>query len=93
MTRLLAFVNIYVESPLMDRVIEELGKLPSTAELYEVTGDFDITCIVSSADIDEFRDILVNKIMKINGVRSTVTSLVLHSRACSKKPIEAPDSS
>lgn len=79
MARLLAFVNIFVESPLMGYVVEELAKLPSMEQLYEVTGEFDITCLVSATDIEEFREILVNRIMKIKGVRSTVTSLVLYS--------------
>ena len=40
--RLLAMVNIFVESPLLDNVVAELEKLPSVEELYEVTGEFDI---------------------------------------------------
>jgi DNA-binding Lrp family transcriptional regulator len=79
MQRLLAFVDIFVESPYMDEVVQELQKLPNMEELYEVTGEFDIVSLVSAADIEEFRDILKNKIMKIRGVKSTVTSVVLHS--------------
>jgi len=74
---------------MMVHVIEELGKLPNTEQLYEVTGDFDITCVLSTADVDEFRDVLVNKIMKIKGVRSTVTALVLHSHEISRGASEA----
>jgi DNA-binding Lrp family transcriptional regulator len=79
LTRLLAFVDIFVESPHMDEVVEALQKLPNMEELYEVTGEFDIVSLVSAEDIEEFRDILKNKIMKIRGVKSTVTSVVLHS--------------
>ncbi len=79
MPRLLAFVDIFVESPHMDEVIRELTSLPNMEELYEVTGEFDIVSLVSASDIEEFRDILKNKIMKIRGIKSTVTSVVLHS--------------
>ena len=79
MPRLLAFVDIFVESPHMDEVIRELTSLPNMEELYEVTGEFDIVSLVSASDIEEFRDILKNKIMKIRGFKSTVTSVVLHS--------------
>ena len=79
MSRLLAFVDIFVESPQMDEVVQALAQLPNTEELYEVTGEFDIVSLVSAADIEEFRDVLKNKIMKIKGVKSTVTSIVLHS--------------
>lgn len=75
--KLLAFVDIFVESAEMDDVISSLSKLEDLEELYEVTGEFDIITLVSASDIEEFRDILKNKIMKIKGVKSTVSSLVL----------------
>ncbi len=77
MPRLLAFVDIFVESAYMDNVVQELSKLGNLEELYEVTGEFDIVTLVSAAGIEEFRDILKNKIMKIQGVKSTVSSIVL----------------
>ena len=77
MSRLLAFIDIFVDSPTMDEVVVALAKLENLEELYEVTGEFDIVTLVSAADIEEFRDILKNKIMKIKGVRSTVSSVVL----------------
>ena len=77
MARLLAFVDIFVESPNMDDVASALSKLSNIEELYEVTGEFDIVSLVSAEDIEEFRDVLKNKIMKIKGVKSTVSSIVL----------------
>ncbi|MDG6901220.1 MAG: Lrp/AsnC ligand binding domain-containing protein [Nitrososphaerota archaeon] len=77
--RLLAFVDIFVESPLLDRVVAALKDLPNLEEMYEVTGEFDIVSLVSAEDIDEFRDVLKNRIMKIEGVKSTVSSVVLHA--------------
>lgn len=79
MSRILAFVDIFVESPEMDDVVSALYKLEHLEELYEVTGEFDIVALVSAADIEEFRDILKNRVMKIKGVKSTVTSIVLHT--------------
>ena len=77
MAPLLAFVDIFVDSPHMDDVVEALAKLDNIEELYEVTGEFDIVTIVEADDIEEFRDVLKNKIMKIKGVKSTVSSIVL----------------
>jgi len=77
MSKLLAFVDIFVEAPEMDSVLEALGKLENLEELYEVTGEFDIVTLVSATDIEEFRDILKNRIMKIKGIKSTVSSIVL----------------
>ena len=63
----------------MDEVVEALNRLPNVEELYEVTGEFDIVTLVSAADIEEFRDTLKNKILKIHGVKSTVSAIVLHT--------------
>jgi len=63
----------------MDDVVEALKRLDETEQLYEVTGEFDIVCLVSASDIEEFRDVLKNRVMKIEGVKSTVTSVVLLS--------------
>ncbi|MGA1974678.1 MAG: Lrp/AsnC ligand binding domain-containing protein [Conexivisphaerales archaeon] len=79
MSRLLAFVDIFVDSPYMDDVIKALSKMECVEELYEVTGEFDIVTLVSASDIEEFRDILKNRIMKTLGVKSTVSSIVLHA--------------
>ena len=61
----------------MDEVVQALAKLDNIEELYEVTGEFDIVTLVLADDIEEFRDVLKNKIMKIRGVKSTVSSIVL----------------
>jgi DNA-binding Lrp family transcriptional regulator len=74
-----AFVDIFVESQMIDEVADELSKMNNVEELHEVTGEFDIVALVSAADIEEFRDILKNKIMKIKGVKGTVTSIVLQA--------------
>src|SRR5690242_10223655 len=77
MAPLLACVDIFVESAHMDDVVQALAKLDNIEELYEVTGEFDIVTLVTADDIEEFRDVLKNKIMKIKGVKSTVSSIVL----------------
>ena len=77
MHELQAFVNIFVESGLIDEVVEALSKLDAVEELYEVTGEFDIVMLVRASDIEELSDVLKNKIMKIKGIKSTITSIAL----------------
>jgi DNA-binding Lrp family transcriptional regulator len=74
--RLLAFIDIFVESPEMDKVVAALSELDNLEELYEVTGEFDIVTVFSASNIQELGDILKNKVMKIKGVKSTVSSIV-----------------
>jgi DNA-binding Lrp family transcriptional regulator len=84
--RLLAFIDIFVDSPEMDNVLAALSKLENLEELFEVTGEFDIVTLFSASDIEEFRDILKNKVMKIKGVKSTVSSIILktHKGPCAR---------
>jgi DNA-binding Lrp family transcriptional regulator len=72
-----AFVNIFVETQIFDDVVLALSKIDAVEELYEVTGEFDIVALVGASDMESFRDVLKNKIMKIMGVKSTITSIVL----------------
>ena len=90
MLKLLAFVDIFVESPEMDNVLSSLAQLECSEKLYEVTGEFDIVTMVSAADIEQFRDILKNKIMKIKGIKSTVSSIVLRAHKGPECFAEAP---
>ena len=74
-----AFIHVFVESSQLEKVSREITKLPKTVDVYEVTGEFDIIAIVTAESIEEFRNFLKDKILKIPGVKSTVTSIVLHT--------------
>ena len=78
MKHFLASVNIFVESIEIDNVLKALSKLDKIEEVYEVAGEYDIVTIVSTSTLEEFRDILQKQIMKINGVKSTISTIVLH---------------
>ena len=79
LSRLLVFVNIFVESSTLGDVIRALSQFSNVEELYEVTGEYDLVALVSAESIEEFRDFLKYKILKIKGVRSTVTSVVFNA--------------
>lgn len=90
MSKLLVFVNIFVESLTLDDVVGALRQYSNVEELYEVTGECDIVALVSAATIEEFRDFLKYKIMKLKGVRSTVTSVVFNAAKAPRNWTEAP---
>ncbi len=77
--RVLAFLDLFVDSQRMDEVISSLKEIKNAIQIYEVTGEFDVIVLVNVASIEEFRDMLKNRIMKIPGIKSTVTSIVLKS--------------
>ncbi len=88
MQRFLASVNIFVESKQKANVLAALSKLKDIEEVYEVAGEYDIVTLISTSTIEEFRDILQKQIMKIKGVKSTITTIILHTckgRRCLEK--------
>lgn len=73
----LVVLSIFVVSKDLEKVARSLSQLPDVVDLYEVTGEYDIVALVSSESIFTFREFLKDKVLKIPGVRSTVTSMVL----------------
>jgi DNA-binding Lrp family transcriptional regulator len=61
----------------MDKVVDELVKMPEVLDVYEVTGEFDIVTLISTENLSSFRNFLKNKVLKIDGIKSTVTSIIL----------------
>lgn len=85
MTGIVVFVDLLIDTKQLDSAIAALKELPNLKEVYQVVGiGSNVVSIVAASDIDEFRDILKNKIMKISGVKETITylSLARHKKVC-----------
>ena len=72
-------LHIFVDSNSLEDVAKEVTKLPEAVDVYEVTGEFDIIAVISAPTIQHFRELIKDKILKIQGVKSTVTSVVLYT--------------
>ena len=68
-------------------MLSELSKLQNAKEVYEVAGEYDIVSLISAPTLEEFRDVLQKRVMKIKGVKSTITTVVL----CHYKDITAKE--
>jgi len=75
----IVILNLFVESKELENVTESLVKLSEVTDVYEVTGEYDIVCLLSTESILAFREVLKNKILKISGVKSTVSAIVLYT--------------
>lgn len=75
----LVLLNVFVESRELERVTESLAKLPEVTDVYEVTGEYDLVAFIKTDTIAQFRQVLKDKVLKVKGVRSTVSSVVLHT--------------
>ena len=88
LNRFLASVNIFAETSEIDQVIAALERLDNIEEVYEVAGEYDIVTVVSANTLEEFRDVLTKQILKIHGVKSTISTIILHphkGRRCEQK--------
>ena len=73
------FLNLFVESRELEKVTESLVKIPEVTDVFEVTGEYDIVVMLQVENILAFRELLKNKVLKISGVKSTVSSVVLYT--------------
>lgn len=84
---MLAILSLFVESRKLDSVSAELSQLPSVRDVYEVTGEYDLVAIVNVENALEFRRFLKDKVLRIDGVKSTVTSIVLYTHKEQGRPV------
>jgi DNA-binding Lrp family transcriptional regulator len=78
MSKIRVILNITIESRDLDDVSRALAELDEVTDVYEVTGESDIVAIVEANDVVDFRNMLKNKILKIDGVKTTVSSVIMY---------------
>jgi DNA-binding Lrp family transcriptional regulator len=86
LSRFLASVNIFVEPTEKENVVVSLSKLANLEEIYEVAGEYDIVSLVSASCLEEFRDVMHKKILKIRGIKSTIITIILEPHKGPKCP-------
>ena len=72
-----ALIEIVVEPRLLEKVCKEISKLENAVRVYEITGEFDVFVELEVSSMDELRRILKEKILKVSGVKTTHSSVVL----------------
>lgn len=80
-------LNIFVHSKELDKVAKKLLALPEVKDLYEVTGEYDIVATIETKDIAAFRLFIKEKILSIEGIRSTVSAVILYTHKKDGKPV------
>lgn len=84
---LTAFVLIDAAPQEISNVAQAIANLPTVAEVYSVTGDFDIIAVVRLTDYEQLDQAVPEGLAKIPGVLRTNT--VLAFRRFSSKDLEA----
>ncbi|MDH4212933.1 MAG: Lrp/AsnC ligand binding domain-containing protein [Candidatus Thorarchaeota archaeon] len=88
MSQIRVILNITIESRDLDEVSNTLAALPEVVDVYEVTGESDIVAIVKANDVIDFRNMLKNKILKIEGIKTTVSSVIMYAHKKDGKMVD-----
>ncbi len=78
-----AIVLINVERGMVKETAERLLAIANVAEVYSVTGEYDLVAIVRVADYEDMADVVTTEIVKIASITKTHTlmSFKYYSRA------------
>jgi DNA-binding Lrp family transcriptional regulator len=60
-----------------EKVLEELRKIPNVKECHRVYGIYDAIAKVEADSMDGLKEIVTGKIRRLNGVRSTFTTVAI----------------
>jgi len=72
-----AFVLINTDLGLEDDVSKALKDIPEVKEVYGVYGVYDLVVRLEADNMQELKDAIGSKIRRLNGVRSTLTMMVI----------------
>jgi Lrp/AsnC family transcriptional regulator, regulator for asnA, asnC and gidA len=76
-----AFLGIFLEkSSYFDRVAAELEQIPEVVSLHYTTGPYSMYCRIYCKDTNHLREVLHDKIQKIDGVERTESVISLEER-------------
>ena len=73
-----AVVMVNVEIGKENDVFKELSQIEQVKEVYMVYGIHDIIMIIEAESMDELRKLITEKIRRLDGVKSTLTSIVVY---------------
>lgn len=84
---LTAFVMIHAEPSKIASVAQAIANTPGVAEVYSVTGEYDIIAVVRLPEYDQLAEAVPEGLSRIDGV--TRTNTVLAFRRYSSKDLQA----
>lgn len=72
-----AFVLMNAELGSEDSLVGELRKMDGVKEVYQVYGVYDIVAMVEADTMEKVKEAITWKLRKLNGVKSTLTMIVM----------------
>lgn len=82
-----AFVQIRIAGRKPSEVAQELTNIAGVAEVYSVSGDFDVLAVLHLASYEQIAEVVPEQIAVVPGIAATVT--VLAFRAYTRQELDA----
>jgi len=73
----LSYVLLNVELGSEEKVLNEVRKVPNVKECHRVYGVYDMIARIEADSMDALKEIVTWKIRRLDGVRSTLTAVVI----------------
>ncbi|HET6590460.1 MAG: Lrp/AsnC family transcriptional regulator [Candidatus Nitrosocosmicus sp.] len=72
-----AFVLMNAELGSEESIVNELKRIDLVKHVYQVYGVYDIVALVEGESMDKVKETITWKLRKLNGVKSTLTMIVM----------------
>ena len=73
----LCYVLLNIDPGSEEKVLNEVRKVPNVKKSHRVYGVYDMIAEVEANSMDELKEIVTWKIRRLDGVRSTLTAIVI----------------
>lgn len=71
-----AFVLVNCHFPFDTRIMDEMSKMPSVANVYRISGRYDLMVKINACTEDELKEIISTDINTLEGVDATVIMII-----------------
>ncbi len=72
-----AIVMLNTEVGMENEIFEKVFEIPEVKEVYMVYGIHDLVVVIEAETMEKLRNLITEKIRKMKGVKSTLTSIVV----------------
>ncbi|MCL5068385.1 MAG: Lrp/AsnC family transcriptional regulator [Thaumarchaeota archaeon] len=75
-----ALIGLNIDSKYREPIMEEMLKMDSVRDIYEVTGRFDVILVMKTRSLDELHESISTRIGRMTGVLHTETFIEMRRR-------------
>jgi DNA-binding Lrp family transcriptional regulator len=70
-----AIVLLEVERQLVNQIAGRISEIEGVSEVYSVSGNYDLVCIIRTKNNDDLAEIVTNEMLQIEGILKSETML------------------